>query len=194
MAEASNHTQNLSSHSTPSSFPSLLLPTSKSPYNSSKPKLLEMAKLIIYTYVRNEVDMPLSTSLQYLYSNKCLIRVWFVAISTYCSSRVSFSTNNVLHLQVMVIFLKQQFLFLSGLPVFSTEFVLQSCFCNHSCIQKFLFCKKDLLQQSNNQSFDTLYYCLEYEHVRSSKGKVKCKTFETTPVPNIFNSNRETRR
>jgi hypothetical protein len=50
-----------------------------------------------------------------------------------------------------------------------------------------------LLQQSNNQSFESLYYCLEYEHVRSSKGKVKCKTFKT-PVHNIFNSNRERRR
>ena len=137
--------------------------------------------------------MPLSTSMQNLYSNKCLIRVWFVAISTYCSSTVPFSTNNVLHLQVMVIFPKQHFFFLCGLPVFSTEFTLQSCFCNHSCIQKFFFCKKDLLQQSNNQSFDTLYHCLEYEHVQSSKGKVKCKTFKITPVHNIFNSNRETR-
>lgn len=194
MAEASNHAQNVSSHSTPPSFPSLLLATSKSPYSSPKPKLQEMAKLIIYTYIRNEVDMPLTTSLQNLYSNKCLIKVWFVAMSTYCSSRVPFSTNNVLHLQVMVIFLKQHFFFLCGLPVFSTEFALQSCFCNHSCIQKFFSSKKYLLQQSINQSFDTLYYCLEYEHVQSSKGKVKCKTFKTTPVHNIFNSNRETRR
>lgn len=44
------------------------------------------------------------------------------------------------------------------------------------------------------KSFDTLYYCLEYEHVLKLKGKVKCKTFKTTPVHNIFNSNRETRR
>lgn len=92
--------------------------------------------------------MPLTTSLQNLYSNKCFIKVWFVAISTYCSSRVPFFTNNALHLQVMVIFLKQHFFFLCGLPVFSTELALQSCFCNHSCIQKFFSCKKYLLQQS----------------------------------------------
>lgn len=105
-----------------------------------------------------------------------------------------FSTNNVLHLQVMFIFLKQHSFFFCGLPVFSTEFALQSCFCNHSCIQKIFFCMKELLQQSNNQSFDTLYYCLEYQCVQRSKGKVKCKTFKTTSVHNIFNSNRETRR
>lgn len=107
---------------------------------------------------------------------------------------VPYSTNNVLHLQVMLIFLKQHFFFLCGLPVFSPENALKSCFCNHSCIQKFFFCKKELLQQSNNQSFDTLYYCLDYEHVQNSKGKVKCTTIKATPVHNIFNSNRETWR
>jgi hypothetical protein len=34
-----------------------------------------MAKLITYIYVRNKVDMPLCTSMQNLYSNKCLIRM-----------------------------------------------------------------------------------------------------------------------
>ena len=85
------------------------------------------------------------------YSKECLIRVWFVDISTYWSSRVPFSKNNVLHLQVILIFLKKDFFFLTGIPVFITKSTLKSCFCKHSCIQKVFSCKKDLLQQSNNQ-------------------------------------------